>query len=134
MEKRLFAYPLAFAALMALTACTNAPKPTPEPAQTQTPMHPHAHDHAQGQPSQPREITQVESGKAARNQCNAKAAQSIVGKPYGGPTMLEQARAAAGADLARMLRENSATTKEMQIGRLNVIVNAQGAVVRVTCG
>jgi hypothetical protein len=33
-----------------------------------------------------------------------------------------------------MLRENSATTKEMQIGRLNVIVNAQGAVVRVTCG
>ena len=126
MEKRLFAYPLAFAALMALTACTNAPKPAPEPAQTQTPMHPHAHDHAQGQPSQPREITQVESGKAARNQCNAKAVQSIVGKPYGGPAMLEQARAAAGADLAN--------TKEMQIGRLNVIVNAQGAVVRVTCG
>ena len=77
--------------------------------------------------------------QAAREKPGERPAQYLrrawlLGERLGLTQALEQARAAAGADLARMLRENSATTKEMQIGRLNVIVNAQGAVVRVTCG
>lgn len=73
------------------------------------------------------------SGQAPRNQCDAQAVQALVGQPWG-DTMLAQARAAAGADEARLLHLDSVITKEFKMGRLNVVVDGSGRVVRVYCG
>ena len=78
--------------------------------------------------------TQISSGRAPGNQCNAQAAQSLVGQVYA-PAMLKQALTSSGADVARVLREDSIITKELQPGRLNVVLDAAGQrVVRVQCG
>ena len=82
------------------------------------------------QASAPQRIT---SGQPPRGQCQAEAAQSLVGQPYGADT-LARALAAAGADEARMLTPNSMITKEYLRGRLNVEVDAAGRVAGVRCG
>lgn len=47
--------------------------------------------------------------------------------------LLEQARVAANADVARFLRIGEATTLEYRIGRLNLGLDAQEIVRRVEC-
>lgn len=112
--------PPALAMLLALAAChTSAP----------TASAPAAAPPAHGTP-----VTQVSSGQPPRNQCHAQAAQSLVGQPYEGAATLEKARAAAGADVARMLRPDSLITKEYMMGRVNVVVDAVNRVSRVHCG
>lgn len=77
--------------------------------------------------------TALASGQAPRNQCDAQAAQSLVGQTWGAST-LQQALAAAGADEARLLHPDSVITKEFKKGRLNVVVDNGGRIVRVYCG
>lgn len=127
--------PLALAAIaLSLTACTG-PQPapqTPPPAPQAQPMHPHDSMHSHPDPQKP-EVLRLTSGKPVRNQCNARAVQNLVGQPYGGPAMLEQAMAAAGADEVRKLRFDEMRTKEQKMGRLTLEVDAQGKVSSVSC-
>lgn len=75
----------------------------------------------------------VTSGQAPQNRCDAQAVQALVGAPWD-DAKLAQARAAAGADEARLLHPDSVITKELKPGRLNVVVDENGRVVRVYCG
>ena len=77
---------------------------------------------------------QLTSGAEPRNTCDAKAAQFLEQQPYAADT-LERALKAAGADDARVLLQSQPITKELQRGRLNVIVDdEQRTVLRVRCG
>lgn len=117
MRLTVFSWPLALGSLLALGACNGTGSAaTPPPAQV-----------ADAAPQR------VQSGKPPANQCNAQAAQSLVGQAFG-PATLAQALAAAGADEARMLRPDSMITKEYKAGRLNVLVGDDGRVARVNCG
>jgi hypothetical protein len=86
-----------------------------------------------GGPARPEAGASANSGQPPRNQCNAQAAQFLVGQPFGAGT-LAQALAVAGADSARMLRPDSLTTREYRAGRLNLVVDSADRVVRVHCG
>lgn len=116
MKSCLFPWPLALGSFLALSACSGAAGPAGgvPPAATAS-------------------VPQVSSGQPPRNQCDAQAAQFLVGQAYGADT-LAQARTAAGADEARMLRPDSMVTKEYKVGRLNVEVDPDNRVVRVYCG
>ena len=109
--------PLALGSLLALSACNGMGAPAPAP----------------GAAAPPPGATSIDSGQPPRNQCRAEAAQFLLGSTWG-PDTLAQALAAAGADRARMLRPDSMITKEYLAGRLNVVVDAAGRVVRVNCG
>lgn len=77
---------------------------------------------------------QLSSGAEPRFQCNAQAAKFLEQQPYAADT-LERALKAAGADEARVLLQSQPITKELQRGRLNVIVDdEQRTVLRVRCG
>lgn len=77
---------------------------------------------------------QVERSDAPpRNRCDASAAAAAVGASWE-PALLGRVLADAGADEARMLHEDSLITKEYKQGRVNVVVDADGRVVRVYCG
>lgn len=118
MRFNLISWPVALGATGLLVACAgtgaaDANDPSTPPGSTQA--------------------TEVRSDAPPRNQCDAAAAQSLVGQAYE-PAALERARATAGADEARMLHENSIITKEYKMGRLNVVVDETGRIVRVYCG
>ncbi len=108
--------PLALGSLLTLAACSGVGATDPAPAAAPPPG-----------------ANQIDSGQPPRNQCRAEAAQFLVGGAWG-PDTLAQALAAAGADRARMLRPDSMVTKEYMAGRLNVVVDAAGRIVRVNCG
>ena len=112
----LVSWPWLIGPVMALSACS-APAPAAPP------------DASAAAPA----AAPADGGQAPRHRCDAQAAQSLVGQPYGATT-LEQARVAAGADEVRMLRPDSVITKEYKRGRLNVVVDAQQRVSRVNCG
>lgn len=65
--------------------------------------------------------------------CAAAAAQGAIGKSAG-PRVVEQARVAAGARMARVLHPGQIVTKEFNGERLNLEVDARGVVVAVRCG
>lgn len=106
--------PIALGILVGLAACAQPQVPAPGAASAAV-------------------AERVDSGEPPRNQCNAEAAQFLVGQPVRSDT-LQRALAAAGADMARRLRPDSIVTKEYEAGRLNVVVDAQGRVLRVHCG
>ncbi len=112
----LMSWPWLIGPMMALTACgAPAPGAAPQGSVADAPA------------------TSVASAQPPRNRCNAQAAQFLVDQPYGAAT-LEQARAAADADEARLLRPDSFITKELKPGRLNVVVDVDQRVSRVHCG
>ena len=117
MRTNTLAWPLALGSFLVLSACNSIGAPAP----------------ATAAPPAPGDRVQLDSGQPPRNQCDAKAVQSLVGQPYGAGT-LAQALAAAGADTVRMLRPDSMITKEYQVGRLNVVVDTAGRIVGVNCG
>ena len=121
MRFKLISWPFALGSFFALTACSGPGAPMGDSQGSQG-------SQVVAAPAQP-----VGSGQPPRNQCDAQAAQSLVGQPFGATT-LEQARAAAGADEARMLRPDSSVTKEYKLGRLNVLVDTGNRVTRVYCG
>lgn len=65
--------------------------------------------------------------------CDAGAAQSFVGKNADAP-VVEQARIAAGADVARVLKPGQVVTMEYRDGRLNINVDARNTITGVRCG
>lgn len=65
--------------------------------------------------------------------CNAGAAQSFVGKQADAQTV-EQARIAAGAEVARVLKPGQVVTMEYRFGRLNIDVDANTKITGVRCG
>ncbi|MET0581678.1 MAG: I78 family peptidase inhibitor [Pseudoxanthomonas sp.] len=64
--------------------------------------------------------------------CDASKATAAVGQP---PTaeVQEQARAGAGAELVRVLKHDQPITKEFRVGRLNLVLDAQGLIASVNC-
>jgi hypothetical protein len=68
-----------------------------------------------------------------RGPCNADNAQSFVGQKASGDVQ-EQARAAAGAGMVRTLQPGQPITKEFNGERLNLYVDADNNVIRVSCG
>lgn len=69
----------------------------------------------------------------AGNDCDADAAQAVVGQTYT-PELAETAAAAAGADTVRRLAPGTQVTLEFQAGRLNLDTDEAGRVTRVHCG
>lgn len=65
--------------------------------------------------------------------CDAGAAQGFVGK-QGDAQTVEQARIAAGAEVARVLKPGQVVTMEYRDGRLNVDVDASNTITGVRCG
>ena len=113
-------WPLALGAWLTLAACSGGGAPAvPAPGAAA--------------PAPAGAVEVVRSGQPPANRCDAQAAQFLLGQPYGAGT-LEQARAAASADEARMLQPDSMVTKEYKVGRLNVVVGADNRVTRVHCG
>ena len=111
MHHRALPFALACCAAFALAACSSAPRDdasTPAPAATTTPP-------------------------AAMQGCNADAAQDAVGKTAN-DEVIEQARQASGATVARALRPDMVITMEYRADRLNLRTNTDNVVVSVGCG
>lgn len=72
-------------------------------------------------------------GEPIADSCKAEAAQSTVGKPAT-TDVVEQARKAAGADVARTLKPGQMVTMEYRAGRLNIDVDEKNVIVAVRCG
>jgi len=66
-------------------------------------------------------------------QCDAAPAQFAVGQAVSGG-LVEDARRAAGAPMARVLRPGQVVTMEFNDARLNLNIDASGVVVSVKCG
>ena len=49
------------------------------------------------------------------------------------PETQERARTAAGAEIVRVLRHNQPITKEFRVGRLNLVLDAEGKIASVNC-
>jgi hypothetical protein len=65
--------------------------------------------------------------------CTADAAHAYVGQ-VASADVVEQARRAAGAEVARVLHPNEAVTMEYRAGRLNLDVDERNVIVRLRCG
>jgi hypothetical protein len=65
--------------------------------------------------------------------CNAAPAQGAIGK-QGTPSVIEQARVASGAAMARLLHPRQAVTLEFNTERLNLVADGNGRITAVRCG
>lgn len=65
--------------------------------------------------------------------CNAAPAQSALGK-QGTASVIEKARVASGAAMARVLHPNQPTTLEFNHERLNLLIDTSGRITAVRCG
>lgn len=65
--------------------------------------------------------------------CDPSAAQGVIGLPVDAG-VIEKARAAAGADMARAVRADQVGVQDFRAGRLNLYLDAQRRVARVGCG
>lgn len=70
---------------------------------------------------------------APSGSCDATKAQFALGE-RASQALLDRARTAAGADVARFLRPNEAITLEFSPGRLNLSVDTKDVVHSVSCG
>jgi hypothetical protein len=106
-------------AAMSLAACSQIPKEvTPEPPAEQT---------------DPSSAADPAAPPAEANKCDAAAAQDAVGK-VADAEVVEKARVAAGAAVARTLKPGQVVTMEYRFDRLNLRVDAKNVVEAVTCG
>lgn len=71
--------------------------------------------------------------QAPQGQCQADAAQSLVGQQLSS-VLIEEARKASGAGSARVLRPGQAVTMEFNPFRVNVEVNRREVVTAIRCG
>lgn len=65
--------------------------------------------------------------------CESSGANFAIGKAASNE-LLEQARKASGAQLARILKPNDAVTLEYRSERLNLHADEKGVISRVNCG
>ena len=64
--------------------------------------------------------------------CDASKASDAVGQ-LPTPETQERARTRAGAEMVRVLRHNQSITKEFRVGRLNLVLDAEGRIASVNC-
>ena len=64
--------------------------------------------------------------------CDASKAKGAVGQ-LPSPEAQERARTDAGAEIVRVLRHNQPITKEFRMGRLNLVLDAEGKIASVNC-
>ncbi|MBL0419550.1 peptidase inhibitor I78 [Ramlibacter sp. AW1] len=67
------------------------------------------------------------------NACDRSAAGFAIGQEAL-PSLLETARRQSGAETARFLTHDQVVTREYRVGRLNLLLDASGRVVEVSCG
>lgn len=77
--------------------------------------------------------TSASTAETEYSRCNSDAAQFAVGKPAS-QALLDQARAKAGAQTARVLGPNDMVTLEYRSDRLNLNTDRSATVTRVNCG
>lgn len=65
--------------------------------------------------------------------CDAQGAQALVGQ-RATAQLVERARVAAGARMARVLRQGQVHTQEVDAERLNLLVDPAGVVQALRCG
>lgn len=107
-----FVLPLAAACALALSACATAADPTtPAPPPTEQPP-----------PPVPPQAS-----------CKPEAAQPFVGQ-VATQDVVEKARLAAGAQIARTLKPGQMVTMEYHASRLNVDVNEGNVITGLRCG
>ncbi|WP_132979502.1 I78 family peptidase inhibitor [Pigmentiphaga sp. D-2] len=73
------------------------------------------------------------AAQAPQGQCQADAAQTLVGQQLSS-VLVEEARKASGAGSARVLRPGQAITMEFNQFRVNVEVNRREVVTAIRCG
>jgi len=64
--------------------------------------------------------------------CDAGKAAGAVGQ-LPTPETQERARTDAGAEVVRVLRHNQPITKEFRMGRLNLVLDAEGKIASINC-
>jgi hypothetical protein len=70
---------------------------------------------------------------ASPSHCDAAKASEAIGQlPLA--EVLEAARQAAGAEVVRTLRQGQPITKEFRVGRLNLVLDAEGRIASASCG
>jgi hypothetical protein len=69
---------------------------------------------------------------ASSAHCDAGKATDVVGQSPS-PETQERARTDAGAEVVRVLRHNQPITKEFRMGRLNLVLGADGKIASVNC-
>ena len=74
-----------------------------------------------------------ESTPPPSRECNAAAAQGLIGR-QGGPALTQEAQRLSGAAAVRFLRPGQMVTMEFRADRLNIRVDTQGKVLAITCG
>lgn len=79
-----------------------------------------------GEPSQ-------RANAAVPERCSTEPLADLVGKP-GSQDLLEQARQRSGAQRARMLNPDDMMTLDYDAQRLNIDLDEQGRVYRLSCG
>ena len=123
---------LALCTTLALAACTSTPASdadgaSSDSASTETPA-----AEAPAAEAPPAASTAAMPPSLAA-ECDANAAQQFVGKKIS-DDIVEHARIAAGAKVARALRPDMMITMEYRADRLNLATDTNDMVVRVTCG
>lgn len=88
---------------------------------------------AQDQELRPLPGRSADGGADPNLQCEPEAAQSFVGKAATAD-VVEQARTAAKAQVARVLKPGQMVTMEYRAGRLNVDVDDNNVITNVRCG
>jgi hypothetical protein len=121
MNHRALPFALACCATLALAACSSAPHEDATTPASDTPV---ASTPAPAATTAP---------PTAMQECNADAAQEVVGKTAN-DEVIEQARQASGATVARALRPDMVVTMEYRADRLNLRTNTDNVVVSVGCG
>ena len=122
-------YAVAVASLLltTLAACTTPEPATPEAsASASTPTVP-----ATSEPAAP--ATPATPATPPQRGCDPEAARGVVGQ-VATAEVIEQARSAAGAEIARTLKPGQMVTMEFHPSRLNIDVDAGNTITNVRCG
>ena len=126
MNHRALPFALACCASLVLAACSSAPR---DDATTPAADAPAASTPVASTPA-PDATT---APPTAMQECNADAAQDAVGKTAN-DAVIEQARQASGATVARALRPDMVITMEYRGDRQNLRTDTTNVVVSVGCG
>ena len=91
-----------------LSGCASSPAPSEQPAR-------------------------ANASAAIPERCSTEPLADLIGKP-GSPELLDQARQRSGAQRARMLHPDDMMTMDYDSQRLNLDLEEQGRVYRLSCG
>ena len=72
-------------------------------------------------------------GPTPDRECNAAAAQSLIGRETS-PALIDEARRLSGARAVRVLRPGQMVTMEYRADRLNIRIDTREKVLALSCG